>query len=183
MAWGQSPLKCVGVVILLVEYENLKVEADFQVRQEQGSTRLSYALCSQLGILQSKESTIIVSSVFESASSVPMTKACHIYLKENAIPKSFPARLLPSSLHEPLRKHLESMEKDGIIEPVFELSEWRSPLVVATNKSGAVRICVAFRHLNSSVRRHQLQMPTVEEVSSRIGRAQYFSKLDCSNSF
>ena len=141
VAWGQNPLRCKGIATLSVQYKGQSVTTEFHVCEETGPTLLSLTLCKQLGIVHLDDSRMEISSVFKGPSSVPLTKACKIRLKEDAVPKSFPARRLPSSLHEPVRTHLESMVNDGIIEPVSEPSEWCSPLVVATKKSGAVRIC------------------------------------------
>ena len=152
VAWGQNPLRCKGIATLSVQYRARCVMADFHVCEEKGPTLLSLALCKQLGIVHVDDNVVEISSVFEGPSCVPMTKACKILLKADAVPKSYQARRLPSSLHEPVRKHLESMVNDGIIQPVTEPSDWCSPLLVATKKFGDVRRCVDFRYLNSSIR-------------------------------
>lgn len=116
------------------------------------------------------QDALLVASVFEGPSNVPQSKACKVVIKDTAVPKSFPARRLPLALHEPVRRQLASMVESGTIEEVKDPSDWCSPMVVATKKSGDVRIC-------------ELQISTVEEIAARVDQASSFTKLDCANSF
>ena len=49
---------------------------------------------------------------------------------------------LPHTYREDVKKDLEEMEKDGIIEP--SASEWASPIVLVLKKDGSLRMCVNY---------------------------------------
>jgi len=55
------------------------------------------------------------------------------------------------------------METKGVISAMAEPTYWCAPMVVATKKNNAVRICVDFTHLNKSVCRERHILPAVDE--------------------
>lgn len=84
---------------------------------------MSYELCEALGIIRPAANDVFLpASVFQGE--VPREKACKIYLKETAVPKSFPARRLLIAVHEPVKAKLDNMVKESTIEPVTEPTEW-----------------------------------------------------------
>ena len=68
-----------------------------------------------------------------------VTKA-HLPLKDGATPVFLKARPVPYSLRTRVEKELERLEKGGIIAQV-STSEWATPVVVAPNKDGSIRLC------------------------------------------
>ena len=52
-----------------------------------------------------------------------------------------------------------------------------------TQPNGAVRICLDQRDLNRPVNRAQYKMPTLEEVTSQLSGAQYFTVLDATTGY
>ena len=71
----------------------------------------------------------------------------------------------------------------GVIRPVNEATDWCPRIVVVPKKDGSVRICVDLTHLNSSIKRERLQLPSEQETLSQLAGVQVFSKLDAANSF
>ncbi len=52
-----------------------------------------------------------------------------------------------------LRKELDSLVAQGIIEPIEEASEWLHPIVIVPKKgSSEIRMCVDFTRLNRFVK-------------------------------
>ena len=56
-------------------------------------------------------------------------------------------------------------------------------MVVVPKKSGAVRICVDLKPLNSSVLREPYPIPTVDDTLALLSGATHFSKLDANSGF
>ena len=188
--YGGFSLKVVGNVLLRVAYKNLTVDANFAVVDVKDEYPLLCAdLCNQLGILS--EMTQNINSVsdclnefdclFDGVGKVKDTK-CELKVSSDAIPKSTPARRLTPHLLTKVKDQLELMQKEGIIKPA-ESTEWLSPIVPVIKKSGEVRICVDFRYLNQYVIREPYQIPTFEDIFSKLTNAQFFSQLDAKSGY
>ncbi|GBM29593.1 hypothetical protein AVEN_130075-1 [Araneus ventricosus] len=59
----------------------------------------------------------------------------------------------PEAEQDALRKKLDEMIKQEIIEPVDEASEWCAPMVIVSKKQGDIRICVDLPELNKKLQR------------------------------
>ena len=70
-----------------------------------------------------------------------------------------------------------------IITKVMEPTDWCSPLVVTTKKSGDVRICCDLRSLNKAVKRPEFQIPSFEELANKINGAEIYTMLDAASAF
>jgi hypothetical protein len=88
------------------------------------------------------------------------------------------ARKTPVSLRDKVKRELERMEKLNIIRRVDEPTEWVNSLVVVPKPNGEVRICLDPRDLNFAVKREHYQMPTLDETTSHLAGAKYFTALD-----
>ena len=97
--------------------------------------------------------------------------------------QNHPPRKIPAPLREKLRKELDEMEKDGVISKVTAPTEWINSLVIVEKPSGALRVCLDPRDLNKSLKREHFQLPTWEEISSRISGARHFTKLDANHGY
>ena len=66
-----------------------------------------------------------------------------ITLKEDATPFHInSARRIRTPLLSKVEKELEKMEKEGIIEPTEEATDWCAPIVVVPKRDNSARICV-----------------------------------------
>ncbi|XP_065176961.1 uncharacterized protein K02A2.6-like [Sycon ciliatum] len=83
-----------------------------------------------------------------------------------------------------VKAELEKMEKQGVIVPVDEPTDWCAGLVVVAKPGGeAVRLCVDYTRLNQHVRREQFVLPAVDHTLGQLGGAKYFTKLDANSGF
>ena len=69
------------------------------------------------------------------------------------------------------------MERDGIIAKVDSPTDWVHNIVVE-KKNGDLRICLDPKGLNQAIRREHFQIPTYEDVVSRLEGKRFFSILD-----
>ena len=74
------------------------------------------------------------------------------------------------------------MEKQGIITPVTEATEWVSSLVVI-DKNNKVRICLDPRDLNRAIKRPHYPLPVIEDLMAELSEAKVFSVLDAKDGF
>ena len=75
---------------------------------------------------------------------------------------------VPRQVPIPLRKktecELQRMERNGVISPVEDPTEWCAPMVVTPKSDGKVRICVDLTSLNEFVQRENHPLPTTIEL-------------------
>ena len=72
----------------------------------------------------------------------------------------------------------------GIIVPVDQPTDWVNTMVVVENKhTEKLRICIDPRPLNKAIKREHYHLPTIEEITTRLSGAKYFSTLDASSGF
>ena len=102
----------------------------------------------------------------------------HIQLKPGVKPVVHAARKIPVSLRDKVKREIEQMEKLNIIRIVDEPTEWVNSMVVVPKPSGEVRICLDSRDSNFAVKREHYQMPTLDETTSQLAGAKYFTVLD-----
>ncbi|GBN94349.1 Uncharacterized protein K02A2.6 [Araneus ventricosus] len=119
--------------------------------------------------------------VFEGLGNLPGKD--RITLCENSVPVVSVTRKVAFSLPEPLKAELDRMVKAGVIKKVTELTDWVSPLVIVQKKNGAFRVCLDPQNLNRAIKRPQYNLPTFEDITSKLAGAKYFSVLDAVSAF
>ena len=110
----------------------------------------------------------------------------HIQLCTDAKPFAIHApRRIAQPLLPKVKECLDKMESDCVIRKLREneVSPWMSGMVVVSKSGGKVRVCVDLTELNKHVVRPRYQLPTVDEVFSKLGDGAVFSKLDANSGF
>ena len=77
----------------------------------------------------------------------------HLEVDQNITPVVAPPRRVPASLKGKLMQELDRLQEIAVITPVDEPTQWVSGLAVAVKKTGALRICLDPRPLNTALRR------------------------------
>lgn len=104
-------------------------------------------------------------------------------VREGAAPVFHRARPLPFALRERVDAELDAMLRAGVIEPV-DCSDWASPLVPVNKSDGTLRICVDYKGtLNPALLVDRFPLPRIDDVLVALNGAQYFSKIDLSQSY
>jgi len=78
------------------------------------------------------------------------------------------------------------MLEDGIIQQ--SQSPWNFPILVVPKKLDASgkrkwRICVDFQRLNDVTVGDSFPIPNIQDILDKLGRARYFSALDCASGY
>jgi len=81
------------------------------------------------------------------------------------------------SYHEKLKAELELLQKQNIIAPVTEATDWCAPIVV--NPTDSIHMCVDLSHLNQYMKRELYQSATPAEAVADIStsKAKFFTIL------
>ena len=108
----------------------------------------------------------------------------NIQLNVDAKPVVHPPRKIPFAQRKKVKKELDRMVRDGVIQAVKEPTDWVNSIVVAEKANKVdVRICLDPRDLNKYIKREHYPMKTVEEVAATVQGAEVFSVLDASSGF
>lgn len=101
----------------------------------------------------------------------------------DARPVRMPFYRANPNLQEEIRKHVDDMLENDIIEPSNSI--WHSPVVMVKKRSGEWRFAVDYRKLNKITVPLSFPLPHLETVFDAIGHAKprYFSSLDLRSGF
>ena len=73
------------------------------------------------------------------------------------------ARRVPFPLVDAVKAELNNMVESGVIRSVSEPTDWCAAMFPVIKKTGAVRICVDLKQLNTAVRREHHMLPSLED--------------------
>ena len=107
-----------------------------------------------------------------------------IHVDSTVTPVIHNPRQIPVAFREELKKTLAEMEEKGVIKKVDQPTDWVNSLVIAEKpKTGKLRICLDPRDLNKAIKREHFQLPTIEDITTRLAGAKVFSKLDANSGY
>lgn len=107
----------------------------------------------------------------------------HIELINNAQPVVHPPRKIPLPLLKEFKNVLRELENSKIIRKVDEPTEWVNPIIIVRKPNGSLRICLDPHDLNLAIKREHFQLPTLDQITTKLANAKYFSKLDANSGF
>ena len=106
-----------------------------------------------------------------------------IRLDENVPPVQHAPRRVAVALRPQLKETLDALEAQGVIAQVTTPTKWISSMVAVSKKNGKLRICLDPKDLNRAIQRENYQLPTVEDIATRLHGAKVFTVMDVRNGF
>ncbi|XP_049875309.1 uncharacterized protein K02A2.6-like [Pectinophora gossypiella] len=106
-----------------------------------------------------------------------------ITLKDDWKGKVEPSRHVPFKLLQKLKIELSNLEKSGVISKIDKPTDFVSSLVIVMKPDATIRVCLDPQYLNSQIKREQIQIPTLQELTSRLHGSKMFTTLDASKAF
>ena len=106
-----------------------------------------------------------------------------IELTEGAVPKQDAPRTVPVALRDDLKKTLHDMEQKDHIAKVDEPTDWVSSAVYVKKRNGQLSVSLDSRELNKHFKIPKLCLPTIDDVTSMLAKAQMFTVLDAKDGF
>ena len=94
--------------------------------------------------------------------------------------KQAPLRM-PLNKKEVVRKEVQNMLRNGIIEP--SVSPWSSPIVLVEKKDHSTRFCVDYRALNDVTRKDNYPLPNIQDCFDALGGTKWFSSIDLQSGY
>jgi len=107
----------------------------------------------------------------------------HLEVEQDATPVVAPPRCVPMSLKKKLKEELDRLQQLEVITPINVPTPWVSSLTVAVKKSGALRICIDPRPLNTALKRERYQLPLLEDILPELSKTRVFSTVDLKSGY
>ena len=106
-----------------------------------------------------------------------LEKPYHIEVDPTVTPVVNPPRTIPAALRDRVKTELEDMKKRGVIRKVEEPTDWVSSMAIVEKPDESLRICLDHRNLNKAIKREHFQLSTLEDITTRMTNAKWFTKL------
>ena len=100
----------------------------------------------------------------------------HIVLEANTQPTNQPAYRASAADNDEIRKQVNEMLDKGWIQP--STSSFASPVLLVKKHDGSMTMCVDYRALNKLTVKDRYPLPHTDELTDRLSRAKYLTKLD-----
>lgn len=183
---SKTQLPVLGYFDAILKYNNKSYKQNIFVLNLNCNNLLGLGACSNLGLIarcdqKSLNSVQVDETIFTGIGCLP--NQCCIQIDESVPPVVSATRKIPIKLRPRLKAELDNMEKLQIIKKEDGPTDWVSSIVVVEKPNKSLRVCLDPRNLNRAVKRSHFQLPTLEEISSSLSGAMYFSKCDAKNGF
>lgn len=92
----------------------------------------------------------------------------NINLKEGSQPRVEAARKIPFALRKRVKKELDDVVKNDVLEKTNEPTEYARPIVTVVKRDGRMRIYMDPSYLNQFIKREHCYIPTGEEILAEL---------------
>ena len=185
VAFGGHKLHTCGKAKILCQYKDNNYLVKFEVVDYNVPNILGLITCTDMNLVQHIDT--IGNNLFEQYYDVFEGLGCvtdihyHIRIDPTKTPVIHPPRRVPITLRPRIQEELERMESLDIIEKATEPTNWVNSMVTIIKPNGSLRLCIDPCNLNQAIQREHYPMQTIEEVTTRMPNATYFSVLDASS--
>ena len=90
---------------------------------------------------------------------------------------------IPFHRRREVEQCVESMLRDGIIEPATGPTTWINPIVLVPKSNDSTRLCIETREANKAIHRERHITPTLDDIIAKLNGAKLFSKIAMNNGY
>lgn len=183
MDFGGNEIRCAGHVTATIATSKTsqKLLEMFYVATSRPQSVLSFATATKLGVLTIK-STILEIKSSGSFPTMPI-EPVRLRIDKEVAPRICIYNNIPAALEPFVNDHWDTLERQGVIEPVPDTPQWLSRVDVVPKKGGAHRIIIDMRPANKAIARKYYPMPNPDQLITKIRGAKYFAKLDMKSAY
>ena len=196
--WNRSEVKPLGQCRMTIRNVKTrkKYSVEFVVVRESFVPLLGAKAVQQMGLIKVNTKNFKVASVVVDSDPIVSKYASvfdsdigklpgvvHLETDSTCPPKVLPPRRVPVALKDKFYDKLQDLVDKDVLAPVDQPTAWVSQYVVATKKSGDLRICIDPGPLNKALKREHYQIPVIDDIMPELSKARVFSKLDLRNGY
>ncbi len=82
-----------------------------------------------------------------------------------------------------MKKEIDRLVRQGILEPVDTPTDWVSSMVVVLKSNGKIRLFIDPKPLNQALKRNHYPPPVIDDLLPELSKAKVFSVIDAKNGF
>ena len=184
VAFGGHKLCTCGRAKIPCQHKDAHYLIEFEVIDHDIPNILGLVACIEMDLVQridtvSKDHVTQYYDVFEGLGCITDVRY-HITTDPTKTPIIHPPRRVPITLRPKIQEELARMESLDVIEKVTGPTSWVNSMVTITKPNGSLHVCIDPRNLNEAIQWEHYPMQTIEEVTTQIPEATYFSVLDAS---
>ena len=191
-AYNKSKIPSHGEISVDLKYKKTEMKTKFLLVDDERQPIIGLETAEAMGFVarvqaveQDLKGTVLKKypELFNGKKLGCLPQSHEIRLKESAIPTIDAQRKVPVAIRKDYKKTLDKMVELEVIKKIDEPTEWVSSPVLVRKKSGEIRVCLDPRSLNENIMREHYPLPVKSELTSDMGRAKYFTKLDARMAF
>ena len=195
VSYGNYKIKPLGIVPIKCYIQNLTSEQELQffVVDCDCDLILGLSACQSFNLIKRINSIdtsqavltdkVIVKfkEVFNGLGQMP--GLYHLQIDDKIEPTISPCRKVPFSIRDKLKATLDELVERNLIAKVAKPTKWVNCLVIVEKKNGSLRLCLDPKPLNKALKREYFEIPTREEIFSKLAGKSVFSVLDMKDGF
>ena len=190
VVFGGHKLRTCGRAKIPCQQKDVHYLIEFEVIDHGVTNILGLVTCIEMNLVQcidtvSKDHVTLFEQyydVFEGLGCITDVRY-HIRTDPTKTPVIHPPHRVPITLRPKIQAELARMESLDVIEKVTGPISWVNSMVTITKPNGSIHICIDPRNLNEAIQREHYPIQTIEEVTTRMPEATYFSVLDASSGY
>lgn len=180
-SFSNHKIPVLGEAKIKTTVKQMTKEVKFIIVEKEVTPILGKSTCVRLNLMKRIESLNKEDDIFEGIGCLKKF-IYDIDLIENPKLPICPARKIPHTIREEVKKELDEMVTQKIITPVTKPTPAVSPMVVV-KRNNKIRICIDPSEINKNLKRRHYPLNTIEEITARISGSKWFTLLDCRRGF
>lgn len=182
-------IHCLGKCLLPCKYEGHIYDLEFYVVNSNSAVNIiGLQSAVQMQLINPLCKVDLCQEILEEYADLFQGLGCmkdeyDIKIKENASPVVHACRKVPLAIQPRLKAKLDELEKLGVVSKVTHPTDWVNSLVIVYKPDGQLRLCIDPQDLNQAIQRQHFELPTFDEITSKLTGANFFSTLDIKNGF
>lgn len=189
--WNTSTLSPIGKCRIKIRNCNngKKYSVEFVIVKEDLTPLLGRKTSEQMKLISVNYDNICAINVFADFNDVfanelgKLPGIVHMSIDDSISPVAIPTCRVPISLKAKVKSKLHELEEQKVIQKVEEPTSWVSRMVVASKKSGDIRLCIDPQQLNKALKRELHPLPIMDDVLPELSNAKVFSRFDLRNGY
>lgn len=192
--YSGSDIKVVGMCHLKIKHKGQEYITEFTIADVSSPPILGLNTCRELNLVQlvlavgtekedNEKQKILkeFSDIFDGVGCMPGEH--RIQINTNINPVVHAPRKLPEPLKNDIKCKLDEMTMQGIISKVEGPTDWVNSMTVVRKPNGDLRLCLDPKDLNKAIKREYFPLPTLDEITAKLGGSKFFSTVDAKQGF